>query len=143
MKGKRKEKSKIIGHLKNHLVQYLSEATAHGFRYIIEGRNIYERLAWFSVVVVGFATCVVFLLSEHHHWQSDPAQTTLDQVSIPVHNLPFPSITVCDTKSLQMPRRNRWMFVENFLNAFELKNVSKLVEEMYPGRSIMTINVTL
>ena len=38
---------------KKNLVDYFSETTVHGFRYIVEGRNILERLVWFLVVVFG------------------------------------------------------------------------------------------
>ena len=83
---------------------------------MVQGRNIYERLAWLIVIVIGFALCSVLIIGSSQVWTSDPVQTTLDQVSIPVHNLPFPAITVCDTESLEMPRRNRWMYLEKSLN---------------------------
>ena len=119
--------------LKNDVVGYFSETTVHGFKYVVQGRNIYERMAWLVVIAIGFALCSYLIIGSNQVWRSNPVQTTLDEVSIPVHHLPFPAITVCDTESLQMPRRNRWMFLENVLNTIELKNVSQLAEDMYPG----------
>ena len=49
-------------------------------------------------------------------WSDIPLQTTIDKVSSPVEKLDFPAITVCDTESLQMPRRNRWMYLEKLLS---------------------------
>ena len=131
-KKSRQEKMRLL-ELKNDVVGYFSETTVHGFKYVVQGRNIYERMAWLAVIAIGFALCSVLIIGSSQVWRSDPVQTTLDQVSIPVHNLPFPAITVCDTESMQMPRRNRWMFLENILNTMEMKNISQLVEDMFPG----------
>ena len=92
------------------------------------------------VIAIGFALCSFLIIGSSQVWRSDPVQTTLDQVSIPVHHLPFPAITVCDTESLQMPRRNRWMFLENVLNTIEIRNVSQLVEDMYPCKKFLNIS---
>ena len=120
--------------LKNDVVGYFSETTVHGFKYVVQGRNMYERMIWLVVIAIAFALCSFLIIGSSQGWSSDPVQTTLYQVSIPVHHLPFPAITVCDTESLQMPRRNRWMFLENVLNTIEIENISQLVEDMYPGK---------
>ena len=138
MKKKAPERMMRLMDLKTDVVGYFSETTVHGFKYVVRGRNIYERLAWLIVIVIGFALCSVLIINSSQVWRSDPVQTTLDQVSIPVHNLPFPAITVCDTESLEMPRRNRWMFLENVLNTMKLRNVSQLVEDIYPGKKSLS-----
>ena len=129
-----------LSQLKNDVVGYFSETTVHGFKYVVHGRNIYERMAWLVVIAIGFALCSFLIIGSSQVWRSDPVQTTLDQVSIPVHHLPFPAITVCDTESLQMPRRNRWMFLENVLNTIEIRNVSQLVEDMYPCKKSLNLS---
>ena len=126
------EKRMKLLELKNDVVGYFSETTVHGFKYVVQGRNIYERIAWLIVIAIGFTLCSFLIIGSSQVWRSDPVQTTLDQVSIPVHHLPFPAITVCDTETLKMPRRNRWMFLENVLNTIEIRNVSQLAEDMYP-----------
>lgn len=139
MKKKGSEEKVHLQGLKNDVVGYFSETTVHGFKYVVQGRNIYERLAWLIVIAIGFALCAILIIGSSQVWRSDPVETTLDQVSIPVHHLPFPAITVCDTESLQMPRRNRWMFLENVLNSMELTNVTQLIEDMYPGKTYKEI----
>lgn len=135
MKTKEIRKRTRLVDLKNDVIGYFSETTVHGFKYVVQGRNIYERLAWLIVIAIGFALCSALILGSSQVWSKDPVQTTMDQVSIPVHNLPFPAITVCDTESLQMPRRNRWMLLENLLNSMEIKNLSQIAEDIYPGNT--------
>ena len=60
-------------------------------------------------------------------------ETTIDEVGLPVDQLPFPAITVCDKESLKMPRKNRWMLVEKLLNSLELINPMEILMKMYPG----------
>ena len=120
--------------LRRDIVGYFSETTVHGFRYVVEGQNICERVIWALIIGLGFAFCIKVIYESSQNWKGDPIQTTLDEVSIPVHHLPFPAITVCDTESLQMPRRNQWMFLENLLNKIEIRNMSRIVEDVFPGK---------
>ena len=122
--------------LKNDLTSYLSETTVHGFRYVTEGRTIFERLIWVLFIALGFGYSIIIISEAFESWKNHPVETTISEVSVPVQELPFPAITVCDTESLQMPRRNRWMFLEKLLNAVQLKNPEKLMKSIYPGRTI-------
>ena len=141
LKMKKREPRKKLGilELKNDVIDYFSETTVHGFKYLAEGRNVYEKLSWLVVIVVGFSLCSILIWDSSQVWSSDPVQTTLDEVSIPVHNLPFPAITVCDTESLQMPRRNRWIALENILNTMEIENMSQNVPLGFVQRFNFTI----
>ena len=130
--GRRFNKIKKVA--KETLTGYLSETTIHGFRYIVEGRNICEQFAWILFIIIGFTLCIHIILQAFQGWENDPVQTTIDQVSVPVGELPFPAITVCDTESQQMPRRNRWMFIEQLLNSFQLKDSESLMRKINPGK---------
>ena len=123
-----------VGHMKRGLIQYLTETTVHGFRYIVEGQNLLERTVWALFIICGFIFCAVTLFKMNQHWQEHPVETTIGEVGIPIQELPFPAITVCDTQSLTMPRRNRWMFLETFLNSLHLKNLTNELRRMYPGK---------
>ena len=85
--------------MKNNAIEYFSETTVHGFKYLAEGRNTYEKLAWLVVIIVGFTLCAVLISGSSQVWSDEPVETTLDELSIPVHKLPFPAITVCDQQS--------------------------------------------
>ena len=139
MKDHHKQKHRLWQDMKNDLIGYFSETTVHGFRYVVEGRNIFERLLWVVFIAFGFGYSLVIISESFNSWKNNPVETTIGEVSVPVQELPFPAITVCDTESLQMPRRNRWMFLEKLLNAVQLKNPENLMKIIYPG-SIISIN---
>ena len=136
MKDDHKVKNSLWQDLKKDLIGYFSETTVHGFRYVVEGRNIFERLLWVVFIVLGFSFSLMIISHAFISWNNNPVETTIDEVSVPVHVLPFPAITVCDTESLQMPRRNRWMFLEKLLNAVQLKSPGNLMKIIYPGNII-------
>ena len=112
--------------LKDGLSKYFTETTVHGFRYVIEGRNIFERGVWVLFIVFGFIFSVLIIWNAFAAWEKTPVHITVDEVSVPVNQIPYPAITVCDTESLQMPRRNRWTFLERLLNAAQLKDLNGL-----------------
>ena len=123
----------LLKKLKNGLVDYCRVTKMHGFKYVVEGRNVFERLFWIIFIIFAFTMWYNIVWNAFQHWEDNPVETTIDAVGLPVHLLPFPAITVCDTKSLQMPRRNRWMFVETLLNSLELTNPKELITEINPS----------
>ena len=125
--------------LKEDLKAYFSETTAHGFRYVVEGRNVFERLIWVVFIIFGFAYTAYIVWNAYDYWENNPVETTIDEMGVPVQELPFPAITVCDTKSMQIPRRNRWMFLETLLNSLELINPNEVRKRMNPGIRIEVI----
>ena len=122
--------------LKRDVIGYFSETTVHGFRYVVEGRNIVERLLWVLFIAFGFVWSLWIISDAFNSWTNNPVETTIGEVSVPVHELPFPAITVCDTESLQMPRRNRWMFLEKLLYIVQMKNPENFMKIIYPGNII-------
>ena len=136
MKRGRTGKKSKLKELQKDIKGYFSETTVHGFRYVVEGKNICERVAWSLIIIMSFAFCANIFYESSREWYLPPVQTTLDEVSIPVHNLPFPAITVCDTESLQMPRRNQWMALENLLNTIEIENMTQIADDILPGKRV-------
>ena len=119
--------------LKDNLVGYFSETTVHGFRYVVQGRNLSERTAWIFFIAFGFWYSGTTVYDAYQYWEKHPVETTIDEVGLPVQELPFPAITVCDTASLTMPRKNRWMFLEKLLNSLEVIDPKAQITNMYPG----------
>ena len=120
--------------VRENVREYFSKTTVHGFRYVVEGRNSFERFAWILFIFVSIVYSVWTVLVAWQHWDTHPVETTIDRIGVPVHELPFPAITVCDTDSLKMPRRNQWMFLETLLNSMELTNPEQLFDGMSPSK---------
>ena len=119
---------------KNELVSFFSESTIPGLKYVVDSRALIERVAWAITLTIFFYGTGRIINIQVTHWSSHPVETTIDEVGLPVELLPFPAITVCDTESLKMPRKNRWMFVEKLLNSLELVNPEEELKRMYPGK---------
>ena len=72
------------------------------------------------MIVIGFMFSGIMIDNSISSWRNTPLQTTIEQVSKPIQNFLFPGITICNHDQLQMPRRNRWMFVEQVLNWIDI-----------------------
>ena len=106
---------------------YFRETTVHGFRYIVEGENIIEKLFWVMIIIAGFLVSGYFILSSFHDWANTPIETTIDSLTMPIEELYQPAITVCNPDGLQMPLRNRWMYLEHLLNWIDTDKSKSLI----------------
>ena len=129
-----KEHPSVFKLAKKELIAFLSESTVPGLSYVVESKAAIERVAWAILLVAAFYFTGSVIHIQWTHWRSHPVETTIDEVGLPVDLLPFPAITVCDTDSLKMPRKNQWMFVEKLLNSFELENPEEESKWIYPGQ---------
>ena len=105
----------------DELYAYFNETTVHGFHYIVNGRNWIERLLWASLILCGFFVSSIIIHQSLLDWSRTPLQTTIEKVSLPIEGLNYPAITVCHPDELQMPRRNRWMYLEKLLNLIDVE----------------------
>ena len=114
------QKRNLATEVKNAISSYFSETTVHGFRYVAEGANLCEKLFWGLLISFGFVFSGGIILRSFSDWEQTPLQTTIDKVSMPIEDLYQPAITVCNPHELQMPQRNRWMYIEKLLNMIDV-----------------------
>ena len=136
MEGRKNNPSPWYKLVKNEVTSFFSESTIPGFKNIVDSRALIERVSWSIVLALAFYLTGVIINRQWMYWRNNPVETTIDEVGLPVDLLPFPAITVCDTESLKMPRKNRWMFVEKLLNSLELEHPDEEIKGMYPGNLI-------
>ena len=68
-------------------------------------------------------------------WQTNPMVINLGDTGLPVRNLDFPAVTVCDDQVT-----DRWYFIEALLNVLDLncrKGTSTLINRLFLTRSIL------
>ena len=130
---------------KSNVKEYFKETTVHGFQYVVTGRNRCEKIFWIILIVTGFMMSGIMIYNSISSWRNTPLQTTIEKVSKPIQNFLFPGITICNQDQLQMPRRNRWMFVEQVLNWIDISSldsnetpseVAKVTEETFQLKSL-------
>ena len=114
------QQRRYFSEIKTAIRSYFSETTVHGFRYVAEGGNLFEKLSWVTLISIGFILSGSIIQQSFNEWENSPLQTTIDRVSMPIEELYQPAITVCNPSELQMPRRNRWMYIERILNWIDI-----------------------
>ncbi len=77
--------------------KYFAETSIHGLKYIAEpGRHIVERIFWL-VAVVSFAVTAGYLIyAVIDKWQTSPVLVSFDSKAVPIWEVPFPSMTICN-----------------------------------------------
>ena len=136
MGNEEERKNGFVKALKYEVRKFFSESTIPGFTYVVQGKDLFERVTWAVFVVTALLYAGYMINDAFENWDEHPVETTIDEVGLPVHEVPFPAITVCDTASLTMPRRNRWKFVEKLLNSLELEDPKEELKRIFPGKSI-------
>ena len=119
--------------VKDEVAKFFAESSIPGFKYIVKGETLLERLTWAIFIAIAFCYAGSVVYETFLDWDQNPVITTIDEVGNSVSQLPFPAITVCDPESLKMPRQNRWKFVEKLLNSLELINPAEELTRFYPG----------
>ncbi len=96
MQGEPAQDTPPTGENKSHLVGYFRETTVHGFRYVVDGKTILQRLAWVLAIFVAFACATYMSHNSFKEAEENPIVTSV-KVLTPSHvikNIPFPAVTV-------------------------------------------------
>ena len=62
--------------------QYLRETTVHGLRYLVEGRNVFEKVAWSIVISFCFVMALFGIYSSVKGSYDDPILTSIQTTQI-------------------------------------------------------------
>ena len=79
---RRSGKNTLVDDFKLELQQYLKETTAHGFRYLIEGRNICEIAAWIIVITFCFTMTFIGIYTSITDSFNNPILTSVQTTNI-------------------------------------------------------------
>ena len=74
--------SKKMKHINIELVQYLSETTIHGFRYLVESRNNLERLIWGITICLSMFVAIKMVAENCIYAIENPIITNIETVEI-------------------------------------------------------------
>lgn len=78
--------------LREYLNSYFDNTTVHGFKYILIGDTLAERVGWVATVILAFTGAFVLIDSYVSEVRTNPITMTLSK--IPVSEVPFPAVTV-------------------------------------------------
>ena len=72
--------------------EYLGMTSIHGLRYLMDSRNIVEKVSWLIIICMSFGFCVHIIQSHFSDIDKKPILTTVEMVS--VQEVPFPAVTI-------------------------------------------------
>lgn len=86
-KGGTKKRKTAASQLAAALRSYGSRSTVHGLTYIVEDRNVWERLAWLLVVLIMVALGSLIVRTSIEEWYNNPVMTTTVTNSMPIQKV--------------------------------------------------------
>ena len=78
--------------VKDHVFNYFQETTVHGFRYVVEGQNSFERGIWIVFIICAITYAATLIRTSLIENTLNPIVTTIE--SIPTKQVPFPAVTL-------------------------------------------------
>ena len=97
---------------------YFVESSIHGLRYLVDGKNLVEKLCWCLIIVISLYLAGTMISTSIEENEREPILTTIETASIT--NVPFPAITVAADG-----RANPWGFVQKTFNMMTFYGISK------------------
>ncbi|KAL7737995.1 hypothetical protein ACLKA6_006353 [Drosophila palustris] len=108
---------------KGLLLEYSKSTTIHGIRYIFEvHRPIYEKLYWLVLTCTSVYFAVSLIWATYLKWQDSPVILGFDETLVPVHKIPFPTITICPEIKVER-------------NVFDYANISQQIWDDFKRNS--------
>ncbi|XP_039752611.1 pickpocket protein 28-like [Pararge aegeria] len=79
------------------LREYLLTSTLHGLRYVGEKRlTWFERFFWLAAFGSSLICAAFFILNVYAKWRMSPMIVSINPENMPLNQLPFPAITICN-----------------------------------------------
>ena len=91
------------------ICEYFVESSIHGLRYLVDGKNLVEKVCWSLIIVTSIYLAGTMISTSIQNNNEEPILTTIETTSI--INAPFPAITIAADD-----RINPWGFVEKTFN---------------------------
>ena len=74
--------TRLLNDFKLGFHQYLRETTVHGFRYLIDGRNVCETVVWIIVIAICFTLTFTGIYTSIRDSYNDPILTSVQTTQI-------------------------------------------------------------
>ncbi|XP_035448299.2 pickpocket protein 28-like isoform X1 [Spodoptera frugiperda] len=126
----------------NDLRDYLMTSTLHGLRYIGERKlTWFERFFWLTAFGCSLVSAGFFILNIYAKWRSSPMIVSINPENMPLSNLPFPALTVCNVNQAKKTVAERYWAYGNPVDKKLLQSLcttkddSEIFEDGIAGRA--------
>ncbi|XP_066582320.1 pickpocket protein 28-like [Prorops nasuta] len=104
--------------------QYCMNSSLHGLRYVGDSSlTIGERFFWIISFTVAVLTASYYIWFLYQKWNDTPIIISLSPESVPLHEIPFPSVTICNMNNARKSEAHRILKGEDELEQFLLEDI--------------------
>ncbi|XP_073948785.1 pickpocket protein 28-like [Choristoneura fumiferana] len=95
--------------VRKDLREYLLTSTLHGLRYVGEKKlTWFERFFWLGAFSCSIVCAGFFILNVYAKWRMSPMIVSINSENMPLQNLPFPAITICNVNQAKKSVAERY-----------------------------------
>uniref|UniRef100_A0A1B0AF41 Uncharacterized protein n=1 Tax=Glossina pallidipes TaxID=7398 RepID=A0A1B0AF41_GLOPL len=121
---------------KGLLAEYSKSTSIHGIRYIFEiHRPFYEKIYWIVLMLISLYFATSLIRESYLKWMDSPVIVGFDETLVPVHKIPFPTITICpeikmETEVFDFANISQliWSEIQNYQ---QFENLSNITDEEF------------
>uniref|UniRef100_A0A1B0BH49 Uncharacterized protein n=1 Tax=Glossina palpalis gambiensis TaxID=67801 RepID=A0A1B0BH49_9MUSC len=117
---------------KGLLAEYSKSTSIHGIRYIFEiHRPFYEKIYWIVLMLISLYFATSLIRESYLKWMDSPVIVGFDETLVPVHKIPFPTITICPEIKMETEvfdfaniSQQIWSEIEKYQQFENLSNIT-------------------
>ncbi|KAM7342302.1 pickpocket protein 28-like [Cochliomyia hominivorax] len=103
--------------------EYATNSSIHGIRYIFSiHRPFYEKIFWFVFLLISLCLGIVLIRKTYLKWLDSPVILGFDETLVPIHKIPFPTITICPEIKMNTSQFDFNQISHRFLSQIEGNN---------------------
>lgn len=80
--------------------EFCDASTIHGLKYL-KTSSIHEKVVWIIVFLISISFCSVQIHNIWQRWNQDPVIVSFNENLVPIIQIPFPAITICQQVKTQ------------------------------------------
>ncbi|XP_058125994.1 pickpocket protein 28-like [Anopheles ziemanni] len=121
--------SEPVGGKPNIFEDYCVNSSIHGFKYFVgSSRTIAEKIWWLVVCIVSIYGCARLINTVYDKWRRNPVVVTFAEQPTPIHDIPFPAVTLCPITKVKTSVLN---FTALYLQTVQHNTKHNISEEDY------------
>ncbi|XP_026668491.1 pickpocket protein 28-like [Ceratina calcarata] len=106
--GKSKKQQSVRTVVTTTLKQYSTNTSLHGLHYIGDSNfTIFERIFWLIACFLALMGASYYIWSLYQKWVDSPIIISLSPEPVPLNEIPFPSVTICNMNNVKKSEADR------------------------------------
>ncbi|KAJ3646063.1 hypothetical protein Zmor_023709 [Zophobas morio] len=125
---------RTVTNVQNYFKEYCNSTSIHGFRYFGENRSTFEKVWWIVIFILCLSGCSFMIYKIYEKYETSPVIVTFATKETPIHQIPFPAVTICPEIKFKKEKFNLTVVVKK---KKEEQNITVSEEQIFQYASLL------